>query len=73
MEQAIRNVIDNISLPFHNDLIQNHEPVSFSQSLEKPLVILRWRFRICETCSEPFDIHTEGRFYQCGRCLDERN
>ncbi len=69
MEQSVKDVIDKLSLPFRNDLIQNTAPMAFSQSLENPLIILRWRNRVCDSCSTSFDIHAEGRFYKCGGCL----
>jgi len=69
MEESVRQVIDGLSLPFFNDLIQNQDAISYSDSLQKPFVILRWRHRVCQTCSDSFDISREGRFYRCGRCL----
>jgi ribosomal protein S27AE len=69
MEESVRQIIDGLSLPFFNNLIQNQDPMNYSESLQKPLVILRWRNRVCQTCSESFDISHEGRFYRCGRCL----
>lgn len=69
MEKAVREVIDSLPDSFSQDLLQNENAMDFHQALEKPLIILRWRNRICQTCSEPFDIEREGRLYQCGRCV----
>ena len=69
MEQSVKKVIDGLSLPFFNDLIQNENPISYSNSLKTPLVILRWRHRVCNSCSISFDIDREGKFYHCGGCL----
>ncbi len=73
MENAVQEYISTLDFDFHSDLIQNSEPISFAEAKQTPLVILRWRFRQCSSCQESFDIHYEGRFYQCGSCLNERN
>jgi hypothetical protein len=69
MENAIKEYISTLDFDFDADLIQNTEPITFAEAQERPLVILRWRFRECSLCEESFDIHYEGRFYQCGSCL----
>lgn len=69
MEQAVSEEMSNLRLPIAFGLLQNDNPMEFNQALEKPLVILRWRHRVCQTCSESFDISREGRFYRCGRCI----
>jgi len=69
MENAVQEYISTLDFDFHSDLIQNDEPISFTKAKETPLVILRWRFRKCSSCEKSFDIHYEGRFYQCGSCI----
>ena len=69
MEQAVSEVMSSFSLPIAFGLLQNESPMEFNQALQKPLALLRWRHRVCQTCSESFDISREGRFYRCGRCL----
>jgi len=69
MEDAVQEYISTLGFDFHSDLIQNTDPIKFADAQDKPLVILRWRFRECSLCEESFDIHYEGRFYKCGECV----
>ncbi len=34
-----------------------------------PVLLFRWKLRICKQCNKKFDIMEEGKFYECGRCV----
>lgn len=55
------------SLLISDFLLQNSEPIHEGRS--PPLILFRWRFRVCSSCSRSFDIEREGRFYTCGDCV----
>ncbi len=52
---------------FENNLIQNKKYIKETESPR--LILFRWRFRVCTSCSNDFDIENEGMFYKCGECL----
>lgn len=43
--------------------------MDFESGWEEPVLLLRWRFRVCSACTKQFDITKEGRFYECGECV----
>tara|TARA_R110000824_G_scaffold32150_3_gene103942 strand:- start:292 stop:474 length:183 start_codon:yes stop_codon:yes gene_type:complete len=34
-----------------------------------PILLFRWKLRICKKCDKEFDIGIEGKFYECGGCV----
>jgi hypothetical protein len=57
------------ALSIRNGLIQNTNAISLNSARKKNVkLVLRWRNRLCEVCSQEFDIMERGLFYNCKRC-----
>jgi len=51
-------------------LILNNEDVKNEENgWNIPVLLFRWKLRICKNCNKEFDIAREGKFYECGRCV----
>jgi hypothetical protein len=70
METLVSHTIDETEVPFYNGLLQNAESISLSAAQDyNSLILLRWRRRECVSCSQVFDITSEGLLYKCGGCV----
>ena len=49
MEQAVSEVMSSFSLPIAFGLLQNENPMEFTQALQKPLALLRLRLELGRT------------------------
>ena len=55
--------------PHKRGLIQEGV-MDFETGWQIPILMLRWRYRICLSCEKQFDIEKEGKFYKCGECYE---
>ena len=70
MESAVHESIKHTPYTFSGGLLQNDESITFQVAKEHDsLIILRWRIRQCISCSQRFDITSEGLLYKCGECV----
>lgn len=53
--------------PHDGELIQE-DVMDKERGWGVPVLLLRWRYRICSECKNKFDIAEQGRFYKCGEC-----
>ena len=53
-----------------NELLENHKPISIKEAKNiNKKYIFSWKWRLCEVCSNDFDITKQGIYYRCEECL----
>jgi|APSaa5957512576_1039674.scaffolds.fasta_scaffold304097_1 hypothetical protein len=50
-------------------ILNDNDCKSVEKAWTIPILLFRWKLRICKMCDKEFDIGIEGKFYECGRCV----
>ncbi len=69
MMTKVRDEINDTGFFFDGEVLDNPTPITSNEAQQTPLIIFRWKNRVCDLCTNAFDISTNGIFYRCGGCL----
>jgi hypothetical protein len=68
MIPSVLKHLEEQPFPVVDELIQNKE-LAIKETQSHRVILFRWRYRVCKSCSNTFDIENQGMFYKCGECL----
>jgi hypothetical protein len=69
MMTKVRDKINDTGFVFDGEVLDNPIPITSTKAQENPLILFRWKHRVCDLCTNPFDITHDGIFYRCGGCV----
>jgi len=69
MMTKVRNEINATGFVFDGEVLDNPTPITSIEAQQTPLILFRWKNRVCDICTNAFDISQQGIFYRCGGCV----
>ena len=69
MMTKVRDKINDTGFIFDGEVLENPIPITSTKAQENPLILFRWKNRVCDICTNAFDITHDGIFYRCGGCV----